>query len=851
VPAPSPTPQQGRSGCSLYEQACRKRGILPKFIRAVHDGCVGKELDLSGLSLGDLQLEALLCDTGLVPVGKVHRWKLRGTRITAVGLACLTRMLPWETELLDLARNDVGLRGVNALSAKMGEGLLPRLRSLDLSGCGMGCAGVASLCNGTEQCPFLLRLELNHNTLKDGMALGNMIASHTHITRLALNSNFLTGQGVASLFRGVLENSKEGGQLADIDLAWNGFGNSNALGAAVAISKVLAESATLYHLDLSYNGLDAASCATIGEGLKDNHYLYGLHLVGNSATMDADGFLRPLHGSSGRLSPPHEEPPSPVFSGDPRNSTTNCLASRRPALGKHGCCGSGSLAPLSSTSASSQSSTGAACSDDDVLRERDVLEQRSTCWACEGWTRVDLEWPLLPDEKEPRSVWAFTSLDGFRSGLQLRRAEEGPPRFCVARMVPGGCKLRVVFQVDQSLKLAPGIAFEPLETPTDIRLRQCEKMLGLQRQKSFVKLAEVNVVDCPIQRQPRPEDGILHGRRTVLLDGPDGAPVQMLRITETEFKMQEKRPRSAAFFAGFQKETDALLRECLEVDWSKAKVGRIVDEQEWQHVQAVLQDNYRHVIAVYRWLSTLGVSGETAFGVNQIEAADIISKAGLMDTKVTRIADLDRLFIAAKVTNVEMKRGVAVRNDKALTRHQFLEFLLRVAQQRFVQPGETTSIADAVCQVLKALSGTSGTLIKDLDSLMEALHTDSVDDVYKDHLCTLQAVYKAYSGRKAGPGIGNFMSFGEFQDLLEQIDAYDLEFPRQRAGLAFRLGMMTQAEESYASRFQEMTFIEFQHALGAVVSLRANFQYNRMAELVNIFFTKHLFRAVPLHAAKA
>ena len=41
------------------------------------------------------------------------------------------------------------------------------------------------------------------------------------------------------------------------------------------------ESATLYHCDLSYCCMDAASCALLGEGLRDNHSLYGLHIVGD------------------------------------------------------------------------------------------------------------------------------------------------------------------------------------------------------------------------------------------------------------------------------------------------------------------------------------------------------------------------------------------------------------------------------------------------------------------------------------------------------------------------------------------------------------------------------------------
>ena len=42
------------------------------------------------------------------------------------------------------------------------------------------------------------------------------------------------------------------------------------------------ESATLYHCDLSYCQLDGAACAALGDGLRDNHSLYGLHMVGHS-----------------------------------------------------------------------------------------------------------------------------------------------------------------------------------------------------------------------------------------------------------------------------------------------------------------------------------------------------------------------------------------------------------------------------------------------------------------------------------------------------------------------------------------------------------------------------------------
>eukprot|EP00434_Breviolum_minutum_P022162 symbB.v1.2.019566.t2/scaffold1591.1/size184449/2 len=65
------------------------------------------------------------------------------------------------------------------------------------------------------------------------------------------------------------------------------------------------------------------------------------------------------------------------------------------------------------------------------------------------------------------------------------------------------------------------------------------------------------------------------------------------------------------------------------------------------------------------------------------------------------------------------------------------------------------------------------------------------------------------------------MSFGEFQDLLESSKCYNSDFVPRRCGLAFRLAMMTQPEEVFRTRFQEMSFLEFQHAVGILTRLRS------------------------------
>ena len=48
---------------------------------------------------------------------------------------------------------------------------------------------------------------------------------------------------------------------------------------------------TLAHLDISYNALTYQDCQIIGEYLKSNQSLLGIHTLGNSCSIDSKGFI--------------------------------------------------------------------------------------------------------------------------------------------------------------------------------------------------------------------------------------------------------------------------------------------------------------------------------------------------------------------------------------------------------------------------------------------------------------------------------------------------------------------------------------------------------------------------------
>merc|ERR1711957_76469 len=111
-------------------------------------------------------------------------------------------------------------------------------------------------------------------------------------------------------------------------------------------------------------------------------------------------------------------------------------------------------------------------------------------------------------------------------------------------------------------------------------------------------------------------------------------------------------------------------------------------EHERDDVKQLLDLNYKKILALYKVLSADNVNGQSPFGISQLVVSEAVTSVSCGGDSATTLSDLDRLFIGAKVVPFDAKKvGAAVRNDTTLVRHQFLEFCLRLASQRFYQPG--------------------------------------------------------------------------------------------------------------------------------------------------------------------
>merc|ERR1711963_822457 len=191
----------------------------------------------------------------------------------------------------------------------------------------------------------------------------------------------------------------------------------------------------------------------------------------------------------------------------------------------------------------------------------------------------------------------------------------------------------------------------------------------------------------------------LVGSRVVLLDGPDG-PVELPRVTESELGTKSAPARQKSILASFRRDNSSIMQKCFELDWSMVKKGRLIPEAEEETARQLIEAHYGQIVAIYRHLSACGVSGSSGFGVTSLDAGSFANEAGLVDGQVTRLADVDRLHIASNVVSSEQRKNLMVRYEKVLARFQFLELLLRIADQRFKQTGEFHTMTEAIRRLL-------------------------------------------------------------------------------------------------------------------------------------------------------
>mmetsp|Transcript_86086 Transcript_86086/g.200163 ORF Transcript_86086/g.200163 Transcript_86086/m.200163 type:complete len:544 (+) Transcript_86086:121-1752(+) len=277
---------------------------------------------------------------------------------------------------------------------------------------------------------------------------------------------------------------------------------------------------------------------------------------------------------------------------------------------------------------------------------------------------------------------------------------------------------------------------------------------------------------------------------------------------------------------------EQLANECFRHDWPLIPVQAIVSEKKLDaselevRVDALKETVCRHyewIVALYRRLSSQDSQivnfqlGLSVFGVSFRTAISLLDNRSskLLDPH-KNLTKTEAELLYKKVLHLPAahKAKLVVHAEKSLVRHQFTEWLLRIAQAKFQQD----SLHVAVEKTFKALSKLCLECDGDYVGLFDSGSNDAVSKVFLRYSDTLKEVFLLHCQRVNNRRV---MVLDGWRRLLDQSNVF-VTFPgfkRDFTGYAFRLGMNTQADEQFSAAFQLMSFSEFQRAIGAVIFL--------------------------------
>jgi Ca2+-binding EF-hand superfamily protein len=881
---------------SAYERQCRETFSLPlgPRQRALQgprkESCAAQLstpeiLQYQGWGLGSDRLD-MLCETAGPGLQGCRHCNLSGNRIQDRSIPRLcTQLLP-TIETLDLSQNALGRQGARHLANGL-KALRTRapLLELNLEENRLGevheqdaCALVEAL---SAFCPQLRGLSLAKNGLGKesgsfGKTLGNMVATATNLKVLDLHWNMFGGFGAYQLLTGIYENGQHDGCLTRLDLSWNRLGYVDPSHKALAPFKVLADifedHKYLFHLDISYNQLKMEACECLAESIKGNHTLFGLHIAGNEASVDSNGFIIPHQN-------PHAIKP-PLINQDPflKKWQREAETSEKVLRSRYSGLSVGSSRRLSAKYRKSrctnfiETSQGTSTDEDqhcigllETIGDHplDSLKLRAECcWICDRWRTVLIVWtpgvsgPLRSEEVQHVSV--FLSIDSFRRATALHRCK--PKTACSTQetweahfMLPPNSKtapLLAVFQVNGGIAIANDMQKRMLAEPIVLCPTNDSKQtsaVSIPGQLSYdssnddekeLWIKEANELPLPEQhhytRHKQPlvvtEDLLEHGKVAVF----------PRTVDKTRVKPTKKWTKAVSVWAQWVEEFDSVnhIEKMLDYDIYLSKVSKIATDADETQIKQAIQPFYPMLMSAYRVLAAQG-SGHSIFGMNVSAWVSLCNKCDLLDDNVTQ-KDLAHFTLVSSVVDKRHAHQIRVRDDKVNVRYQFVETLCRFAHAKYVEFGHAQNTGQALTLILGRMQDYLSDFRKDIEAFRAAYFVEEVDLVYKAHIQALRVTFDYYASLEHRPQSAGGMSVPAWYDFLCDCEAFDERFVKRKTPVAFVYGQMWHIDEVTTERHMHMNFVEFLVAIGAVVYMRHLWHEEEFADLLEEFIDEQI-----------
>jgi hypothetical protein len=256
-----------------------------------------REIRFNNLGLGDIFYESFA--DSLVRDHNIQKMMLSNNRLTSRGAMAMMNKVSYSTNYLDLSSNaDIKIDAYKFLAKYILQDYRKKINHLDLEGNNIGDDGVDIICNTLAGDGSIKYLNVCRNAITDkgAKSLSEMIFYNRSITALFLSWNEIKGEGARLLARGLQENN----QIKVFDMSFNPIGSMHfqKTSCIKSLSDAFSANKTLMHVDFSYCGFSNDDLENLNFGLKYNHSILGIHMIGNQGGIDSLGFL------AGNMDPP-------------------------------------------------------------------------------------------------------------------------------------------------------------------------------------------------------------------------------------------------------------------------------------------------------------------------------------------------------------------------------------------------------------------------------------------------------------------------------------------------------------------------------------------------------------------
>eukprot|EP00358_Blepharisma_japonicum_P001299 CAMPEP_0202955260 /NCGR_PEP_ID=MMETSP1395-20130829/51643_1 /ASSEMBLY_ACC=CAM_ASM_000871 /TAXON_ID=5961 /ORGANISM="Blepharisma japonicum, Strain Stock R1072" /LENGTH=375 /DNA_ID=CAMNT_0049671631 /DNA_START=936 /DNA_END=2060 /DNA_ORIENTATION=- len=293
-----------------------------------------------------------------------------------------------------------------------------------------------------------------------------------------------------------------------------------------------------------------------------------------------------------------------------------------------------------------------------------------------------------------------------------------------------------------------------------------------------------------------------------------------------------------SLFRDYKFDDENLLNECFEFDWKHSRLMNFVKNQADQDkVKDILKANYKHIRETYKFLAAF--SGSEIFSIGSNVLTDFLNQCQILDSNYAA----SDLGVNWNSCIVPKEKGQLYNPGSALVRYEFMEIMVRIANDRYIRNKICTTVAESIQKLLDehllAVMRNNDTNKWRFDKYV----CEEVDLVLKAHKPILDALFRKYSGKKTLPGMKAFMSLEEFRQLCSEAGLINDNFAAREIDLCFTQAMMTQVDELYKKRHIEMSFVEFLEALSRgcdMADLNPNAMLSEQEEIQQLFKTNNL-----------